>query len=180
MMNASARIALLLEDGYEDSEAIVPYYRLQEPGWAVDLVGPEAGQIYRGKNGTTLKATHAARSVRAADYDAVIVPGGHAPDRMRRHREMVEFVRELNKEGRPIAAICHAAQLLIEADILRGRTLTCFSSVKTDVKNAGGNFVDREVVVDGNLVTARVPADLPAFLRELVKVIGARVGAPAA
>jgi protease I len=101
---------------------------------------------------------------------------------MRRFPEMVALVREANAHGKTIAAICHAAQLLIEADILRGRTLTCFSSVKTDVKNAGGNFVDREVVVDSNLVTSRVPADLPAFMSELVKVIGAResrVAAPA-
>jgi protease I len=178
MMSAPVRIALLLEDGYEDSEAIVPYYRLQEPGWVVHLVGPEADQTYRGKNGTGLKSTHAARQVKAADVDAVVVPGGHAPDRMRRHPEMVALVREANAEKKPIAAICHAAQLLVEADILRGRTLTCFSSVKTDVKNAGGKYVDRDVVVDGNLVSSRVPADLPAFLRELVKVIGARVGAP--
>jgi protease I len=179
-MTVPVRIALLLEDGYEDSEAMVPYYRLQEPGWTVDLVAPEAGQVYRGKNGTTLKSTHAARSVRAADYDGVVIPGGHAPDRMRRFPEMVTLVREANSQGKPIAAICHAAQLMVEADILRGRTLTCFSSVKTDVKNAGGTFVDRAVVVDSNLVTSRVPADLPAFLSELVKVIGARVAAPVA
>lgn len=162
------KVALLIEDLYEDTEALVPYYRLQEAGFEVDVIGPEA-KLYTSKHGYPLKANVAAKDARPDDYVAVIIPGGYAPDRMRRHKAMVEFVRQMDAQGKVVAAICHAGWVLAEADILRGRRCTSFFSIRKDVENAGAIWEDSPTVVDNNLITARFPADLPVFLKTIVE-----------
>lgn len=169
-----AKIAVLVENGFEDIELLYPYYRFQEAGYRVEVVGPEAGVVYSGKKGGSIKSTLTPEGVDLGEYAAVVVPGGWAPDRMRTKPGIVQLVRDANSKGLVIAAICHAAQLLVEADILRGRKLTCVSSVSTDVKNAGGEYLNQEVVVDGNLVTSRTPPDMPAWCRETLRVLESR------
>ncbi len=169
-----AKIAVLVENGFEDVELLYPYYRFQEAGYRVEVVGPEAGVVYSGKKGGSITSTLAPGDVDLDEYAAVIVPGGWAPDRMRTKPGLVQLVRDADAKGLVIAAICHAAQLLVEADILRGRKLTCFRAVITDVRNAGGEYLDQEVVVDGNLVTSRTPPDMPAWCRETLRVLESR------
>ncbi len=169
-----AKIAVLVENGFEDVELLYPYYRFQEAGYRVEVVGPEAGVVYSGKKGGSITSTLAPGDVDLDEYAAVIVPGGWAPDRMRTKPGLVQLVRDADSKGIVIAAICHAAQLLVEADILRGRKLTCFKAVITDVRNAGGEYLDQEVVVDGNLVTSRTPPDMPAWCRETLRVLKSR------
>ena len=166
-----SNIAILVENGFEDVELLYPYYRFQEAGYHVEVVGPEAGVSYKGKKGGSIKSTLTPEDVDLDDYAAVIVPGGWAPDRMRTKPGLVQLVRDADAKELVIAAICHAAQLLVEADILRGRKLTCVRSVSTDVRNAGGEYLNQEVVVDGNLVTSRTPPDMPAWCRETLKLL---------
>jgi protease I len=168
------KVAILVENGFEDVELLYPYYRYQEAGYSVEVVGPKAGEVYSGKKGGSIKSTLTPEDVILDEYVAVVVPGGWAPDRMRTKPGLVQLVKDANVKGLVISAICHAAQLLVEADILRGKRLTCVRSVSTDVKNAGGIFVNKEVVVDGNLVTSRTPPDIPAWTRETLKVIKER------
>lgn len=160
---AGRRIALLVEDEFEDVELTSPRDALRAAGADVTVVGAVAGRSYQGKKGESVVADAAAGSVRADQFDAVVVPGGHAPDKMRLRHAMVDLVRDAYHAGKPVAAICHGPQLLINAQILKGRTLTCWPSIAVDVKNAGGRYVDRPVVEDGNLITSRKPDDLPAF-----------------
>lgn len=161
----------LVEEGFEDSEFLYPYYRLQEAGVEVTVVGVEDGATYRGKHGVPITADAAADDVSMDGFDLLVVPGGRAPDKMRRHAAMVRLVKDAFDQEKPVAAVCHGPQLLIEADVVKSRKLTCYTSVTTDVKNAGGDYVDEEVVVDGNLVTSRHPGDLPAFMRETVRLV---------
>ena len=168
------KIAVLVENGFEDVELLYPYYRFQEAGYQVEVVGPEAGVVYSGKKGGSITSTLSPKDVDLDEYAAVIVPGGWAPDRMRTKPGIVQLIRDADSKGLVIAAICHAAQLLVEADILRGRKLTCVRSVSTDVKNAGGEYLNQEVVVDGNLVTSRTPPDMPAWCRETLRVLESR------
>jgi protease I len=162
---------ILLENGVEDSEFIYPYYRFQEEGYKMDIVAPQAKKEYLGKRGMHFTSELSPREVEVEDYDAVVIPGGQAPDRMRIHRNLVELVIEANHLGKVIAAICHGPQMLIEADIVRGKTVTSWPSVRTDLRNAGGNVVDEASVVDGNLVTSRSPDDLPDFCRATIKLL---------
>jgi protease I len=171
---------ILVGDGFEDAELLYPYYRLREEGLEVDVIGYEAGQQYTGKRGYPMKSTRAARDVKIDDYAVLIVPGGQAPDKWRMDPAFVSLVRSAFERDLVVAAICHAAQLLIEAEVVKGRKLTCYASVKTDVKNAGGHYEDREVLVDRNLVTSRQPADLPAFMRETIRVLRERKALPKA
>ncbi|MCS7120922.1 MAG: type 1 glutamine amidotransferase domain-containing protein [Nitrososphaerota archaeon] len=165
------KVLILVDEGFEDSELLYPYYRLQEAGYQVDIVGPKANETYRGKHGCPITANISAENVKVEEYEAVIIPGGHAPDRMRTKRQMVDIVREADRKGKVIAAICHGPQMLIEADIVRGRRATCYAAVTTDLKNAGARFEDKPVVVDGNIVTSRVPKDLPDFCREILRLL---------
>ncbi len=165
------KVALLIEDMYQEVEALVPYYRLQEAGFQVDVIGPEV-KTYKSKLGYPLKATVAAKDARAEAYVAVIIPGGYAPDRMRRNADMVRLVREMNEQGKVIAAICHAGWVLVEADILRGRRCTSFFSIRKDLENAGAQWEDSPVVVDGNLITSRVPDDLPMYMAMILDKLG--------
>ena len=131
---------VLVENGFEDIELFYPYYRLMEAGYTVDVVGPTSGETYQGKKGGSISSTKAPEEVDLTEYKILIVPGGWAPDRMRTKENMVKLVKKADKQGLVIGAICHAAQLLIEAEIVEGRNLTCVKSVSTDVKNAGGHY----------------------------------------
>ena len=165
------RIALLCEDLFDDQEFIYPLHRMREEGAEVDIIAPETGKTYTGKYGFDVKADRAAASVSAGDYDAVIVPGGFSPDKIRRTPAMVDLVRGMNEQGGVVAAICHAGWLLVTADILRGRTVTGFHSIHVDMRNAGAEVVDRPVVRDGNLITSRGPADLGVFCRAIITAL---------
>lgn len=165
------RIAILAENLYQEMELWVPYYRMKEEGAEVKVVGSKGAQSYTSKHGYPVTVDVQAESVSAAEFDAVIVPGGYAPDMMRRSPAMVNLVREAFREGKVVAAICHAGWMLVSAGVLKGKTATGFFSIKDDVANAGATWVDREVVVDGNLITSRTPDDLPAFCREIVRAL---------
>ena len=169
------RIALLVEQEFEDSELTGPRDALRAAGATVVIVGPTAGAEFRGKkDGTVVASDLAAGAAKPADFDALVIPGGHAPDRMRLRHAMVDLAREMMAAGKPVAAICHGPQVLISANVLRGRTLTCWPSIAVDVKNAGGLYVDKPVVEDGNLITSRKPDDLPAFNDAVIRAVAAR------
>jgi len=165
------KVLLLVENGFEDVELLYPYYRFQEAGYKVEVVGPKAKETYEGKHGIPIKSTAAPEDIDLDEYAAIIVPGGRAPDRMRIRPGLVKLVRDAYDKGLVVAAICHGPQLLIEADVVRGKRLTCYRSVATDVKNAGGEYIDKAVVVDGNLVTSRFPPDLPIWCKETLKLL---------
>ncbi len=162
---------ILIGNGFEDSEFVYPYYRLQEAGYEVDVVGSNANATYTGKHGVPFKADLSPEEVNIDRYAAVIIPGGRAPDIMRLDKGLVKIVKTAHERGKVIAAICHGPQMLIEADILRGKKATCWYSVAMDLKNAGAIYTDAPVVVDGNLVTSRFPADLPQFCQETMKLL---------
>lgn len=165
------KIAVLCEELVDDKEMVYPYYRMLEAGAEVHIIGPASGTLYKGKYGIDFKSDKAASEVSARDYDAVIIPGGYAPDKMRRNAAMVNFVREIDRQGKVVAAICHAGWMLVTADVLRGRTATAFHSLEVDLRNAGAEFVNKEVVRDGNLITSRGPEDLPAFCRAIIEAV---------
>ncbi len=166
------RIAVFAEELYEDLELWYPVLRLREAGAQVRIVGPKAGDTYKSKHGYPAKADLGMDEARPSDFDALVIPGGYAPDRMRRHAPMLAFVRAMHEAKKPIAFICHAGWVPISAGILRGRTVTSVSAIKDDLVNAGAKWVDQEVVADGNLISSRTPPDLPAFCRELIGVLG--------
>lgn len=166
------KMILLVEEIFNDQEFWYPYYRLKEAGAEVAVVGGKASE-YTGKSGTTAKAEFAASAVTAADYDGIVIPGGYAPDHMRRHPEMVELVRELFQLDRVVAAICHAGWMLASARILDGKKVTSFFAIKDDLIHAGAEWTDAEVVVDGKLITSRKPDDLPAFMKAILLALNA-------
>ena len=165
------RVAILAEDLYEDPELWYPYYRLQEAGAQVQVVGSGRKDSFESKHGYPVKADLSISEARAEEFDAVVIPGGYSPDYMRRSPAMAEFVRALNDRGKPVAAICHAGWMLASAGVLQGKHATGFFSIKDDMVNAGAIFEDQSVVVDGNLVTSRRPADLPDFTRALIGLL---------
>ncbi|MGH2405940.1 MAG: type 1 glutamine amidotransferase domain-containing protein [bacterium] len=165
------RVAVLAEETYEDLELWYPVLRLREAGAEVKIVGPRAGETYKSKHGYPATADLGMDDVRPADFEALVIPGGYAPDRMRRHAAMLNFVRSMHDAGKPVAFICHAGWVPISAGIVRGRTVTSVSAIKDDLVNAGARWVDQEVVVDGTLVSSRTPPDLPAFCRELIGLL---------
>jgi protease I len=164
------RVILLTENMFNDLEFWYPYYRLKEAGASVTVVGSTPA-AYTGKAGTQITADTGAEAVDVNDYDGLVVPGGYAPDLMRRHRAMVALVRDTYLAGKPLAAICHAGWMLASAKILEGRRVTSFFAIKDDLVHAGAEWVDAEVVVDGNLITSRTPDDLPAFMRAIIEVM---------
>ena len=166
------RVILFVEEMYNDLEFWYPYYRLKEAGAEVTVVGSGRVGEYHGKSGTTTKADAAANEVKAQDYDGLVIPGGYAPDHMRRHPEMVRLVKNMFEAGKVVAAICHAGWMLASAEILQGRTVTSFFAIKDDLVHAGANWVDKEVVVDGKLITSRKPDDLPAFMKAILAALG--------
>jgi protease I len=166
------RVAILVEDEFEDLELTGPRDALRAAGADVVLVGPNQGASYRGKRGdAAVTADLAAGAARMKDFDALVIPGGHAPDKMRMRHAMVDLTRDAMEAGKPVAAICHGPQLLISANGVRGRTLTCWPSIAIDVKNAGGLYVDKPVVEDGNLITSRKPDDVPAFSEAIIRAL---------
>lgn len=163
------RFAVLVENEYEDLELWYPVLRLREAGAEVTIVGPKAGEAYRSKHGYPAKADRAASEVKASDFDGVIIPGGYAPDKMRRHEAMVKFVKDAMQADKIVAAICHAGWMLCSADAVKGRRVTSFASIKDDLKHAGAEWVDEPVVQDGKLITSRQPDDLPHFMEAILK-----------
>jgi protease I len=174
MLLSSARVAVLVEDLFEDIELTSPRDTLAAAGAKVTLVGPMAGKTYTGKHGGAVTADLAAGAARVEDFDAIVIPGGFAPDKMRLRHAMVDLVRDSMAAGKPVAAICHGPSVLINANVLKGKTLTCWPSIAVDVKNAGGRYVDRPVVEDGNLITSRKVDDLQAFNDAIIRQLQAR------
>jgi protease I len=166
------RIAILAENMYQEMELWVPYYRLKEEGAEVKVVGAGGAKTYASKHGYPVSVDVQAEQVTAVEFDAVIVPGGYAPDMMRRHEAMVRLVREAAQNGKVVAAICHAGWMLVSAGIVKGRQATSFFSIKDDLIAAGADWRDAEVVIDGNLITSRKPDDLPAFCRAIISALG--------
>jgi protease I len=171
MKLAGKRIAILAENMYQEMELWVPYYRLREEGAEVKVVGAGGAKSYASKHGYPVSVDVQADQVKAVEFDAVIVPGGYAPDMMRRHPAMVALVREASQQGKVVAAICHAGWMLVSAGILKGKRATSFFSIKDDLVAAGATWVDEEVVIDGTLITSRRPDDLPAFCRAIVSAL---------
>lgn len=162
------KVAILVEEQYQVLEVWYPFLRLREEGMESVLVGTLEKKEYKSKEGYPAVPDHCIRDVDARYFSGVVIPGGYAPDFLRRYPEVNQFVRQLFQEGKLVASICHGGWVLSSAGILKGRKATSFSAIKDDVVNAGAEFLDSEVVVDGNLITSRNPMDLPAFLREIV------------
>ncbi len=168
------RIAILAEEGFEDTELIEPMRAMKDAGARVVIIGGSSKASYRGKRGNTeVTVDTTADKVKAADFDAIIVPGGYAPDKMRLHQPMIDLVKEAYAAGKIIAAVCHGPQLLISADIVKKRRLTSWPSIAIDLKNAGATWIDEPVVIDGNLITSRKPADLPRFNKAVIEALAA-------
>jgi protease I len=165
------RAAILVEQQYQEMEVWYPLYRLREAGCKVTVVGPEAGATYPSKLGYPAKSDKAAKDVSANDFDLVVIPGGFAPDFMRRTDAMIRLVSTMAEQGKVVAAICHGPWVLCSTQALKGRKATCFFAIKDDVINAGANYVDAEVVRDGNIITSRKPDDLPAFMQAIVQAV---------
>jgi protease I len=165
------RAAVLVEQMYQEMEVWYPIYRLREAGCRVIVVGPEAGQNYPSKLGYPVKSDKAAKDVSADDFDLVVIPGGYAPDHLRRHDAMIRLVSAMAEQNKVVAAICHGPWLLCSTQALKGRKATCFFAIKDDVINAGGKYVDAEVIRDGNLITSRKPDDLPAFMQTILQAM---------
>ncbi len=165
------KIIILIEQMYNDLEFWYPYYRLKEAGAEVVVAGSGSSEEYTGKSGIPCKADTGAELVSAADFDGIVIPGGYAPDHMRRYPSMVKLVKDLFEAGKVVAAICHAGWMLASADIVKDRTLTSFFAIKDDLVHAGANWIDQEVVVDGKLITSRKPDDLPAFMKAIIAAL---------
>lgn len=161
-------VLMFVEDFYEDMELWYPRYRLIEAGAEVVLAGPDQNVVYKGKHGYPCKPDIAIDQVDASRFDALVLCGGYAPDKLRRIPKVLDVTRSIFQAEKPVAMICHAGWIPISAGIVRGRTCTAVSAIKDDIVNAGGNWVDREVVVDGNLISSRTPDDLPAFCRAII------------
>jgi protease I len=166
-----AQIAVLAENQYQELELWYPLLRMREAGANVLTVAPSADQLYGSKLGYPVKADLAIAEVDPRQLDALIIPGGFAPENFRRTPQIVNLVRKVHEQGSLVAAICHAGWLLASAGIARGRRLTCVAIIKDDVINSGGNYVDEPVVRDGNLITSRLPGDLPDFCRAIVQYL---------
>ena len=163
------KIAVLIENNFEESELLYPYHRFRED-FEVDLVGTEKDTEYVGKSGgLKVKSDLASKDVKASDYDAVYIPGGYSPDAIRKCEATVKFVKDMHEAGKLVGAVCHGPWVLVEADILKGVKATSVPTIKTDLKNAGANWVDEETVVDQNIITARTPKDLPVQIKTFVE-----------
>ncbi len=171
MQLESKRIAVLVEDFYQELEVWYPLLRFREAGLETFTLGPQAGATYKSKLGYPVKADHAFSDLSPTEIDAIVIPGGWAPDYLRRHQSCVNIVREMNTLGRVVASICHGGSLLCSAGVLRGRRATSFFSIKDDMINAGARWVDEPAVVDGNLITSRTPDDLPDFCRAVLEAL---------
>lgn len=162
------KIVILSADDFEDTELLVPYYRFREEGMDVDIASAKKGKI-RGKHGYEIEVDKTLKDVLPSDYDLLLLPGGNAPETLRKEKAALDIAKEFFKENKIVAAICHGPQILVSAGLLGGRHVTCYRSVVPEMKGAGALYDNKEVIVDGNLVTSRQPSDLPAFLRETMK-----------
>ena len=168
---AAKRVAIIVDEMYQVLEVWYPYYRLVEAGLEVNLVAAEAKKQYHSKEGYPCVSEIAAGLARAGDYDCMVVPGGFAPDFMRRDAGVIKFANDMVSDGKVIAAICHGGWLLCSTEAYRGKKATCFMAIRDDIKNAGAEYVDAECVVDGNLITSRKPDDLPAFCTAILEAL---------
>lgn len=166
-----ARIAILLEQKYEDLELQYPRLRLKEAGHTVDVIAPKVGEKYVGKWGYPQTADKTSKEASAKDYQLIVIPGGTSPDFMRRDEGMIRICREAASAKIPMAAICHGPWMLCSTDSLKGRRCTSFFAIAHDVVNAGGKWVDEECVVDSGIITARCPDDLPAFMQAILQLV---------
>lgn len=157
---------ILTASGVEDCELFYPYYRFQEEGWEIDVASPD-GEKVLGEHGYSLEANLAFSDAGAEDYDLLFLPGGRGPEKVRLQPEAVEITKRMCEADKLVTAICHGPQVLISADVVRGRRATCWPALRDDLKAAGADYVDQEVVMDGNLITSRCPPDLPAFCRQI-------------
>lgn len=162
------KVLILSADNFEDSELLVPYYRFKEVGIQVHVGSMKKGTI-TGKHGYKVEVDRMLSEVNADDYDLLIIPGGKAPAELRKERHVLEIARRFFADSKPVAAICHGPQILISAGVLKGKRATCYKAVAPEMKEAGADYQDRELVVDGNLITSRQPSDIPAFMREIMK-----------
>ena len=163
-------IAVIIDDLFEDSEYIEPTSAFITAGHKITHVGLKEGKTVKGKNkGTEVTIDVVFKDVSVNDFDALLIPGGYSPDKLRSHDEAVDFVKDFMASGKPVFSICHGPQLLITADVLKGRKVTGWKSIIQDIKNAGAEFVDEQVVEDGNLISSRSPRDLPAFIQTSLK-----------
>lgn len=166
------KVAVLLENQFDEKEVIYPIIRLKEAGFEVDIVGTEKDTDYVSKSGLKERSTHSSKEVSADDYEGLVIPGGFSPDYMRRSEATLKLVEEMDKADKPVAAICHGGWLLASAADIKDKNVTSYPSIKDDLIHAGANYQDKEVVVDGNIITSRNPNDLPAFMREIIKKLG--------
>jgi protease I len=175
MTLAGRKVAILVENLYEDLEFWYPYYRLKEEGADITVVGTGSGPLYTGKHGLEARPDITADKADPRTFDAVVIPGGFAPDYMRRSPALLKFVRDMHAQEKVVAAICHAGWVLVSAGLAKGLRMTCFGSIKEDVINAGADYVDEAVVRDGNVITSRFPADLPVFCKEIIAALEVKV-----
>ncbi|SDC63158.1 protease I [Paenibacillus sp. UNCCL117] len=170
------KVAFLLADQFEDSEMQKPYEAIKLAGHDAVIIGLKKGEKLTGKQKQATYTTDASiKDVKAEQFDAVVIPGGSSPEGLRLDPDILQFVQEMNKQDKPISAICHGPQILISAGIASGKTLTSYPPLQDDLKNAGATFVDQEVCVDGNLITSRTPKDEPAFIRETLNKLRSTV-----
>lgn len=173
------RVAVLTEHGFEEVELTKPRKMLEKAGAKVDVVSPQSGKVKAWDKkdwGEKIDVDRELDTARVEEYDALLLPGGVMnPDTLRGNPVAVAFARQFLESGKPVAAICHGPQTLIETDLLRGRTMTSYPSLQTDLRNAGAHWVDREVVVDGNLITSRRPDDIPAFTEKLIEMLSGKM-----
>ena len=162
----------MVDQMYQVLEIWYPYYRFIEAGLKVNFVAAEAKKEYHSREGYPCVSEIAAKNARAGDYDCMVVPGGFAPDFMRRSPDVIRFANDMVNAGKIIASICHGGSLLCSTQVFKGKRATCFMAIKDDIKNAGADYVDAECVVDGNLITSRKPDDLPAFCTAILKSLG--------
>jgi len=164
------KVGILLEEVFDEREFIYPYFRVQEDGLEPVVIGPES-RAYKAKSGWMARADVAAGEIKASELAGLIIPGGYAPDRLRRSQEVLELVRAIDAAEKPLAAICHAGWVLISAGVIKNRRLTGYHSIKDDLVNAGADYVDEPLVISGNLITSRGPADLPVWVRAFVEAV---------
>lgn len=165
-------ILLFVDEIYEDLELLYPKIRMEEAGYKTVVAGPERGKVFKGKHGYPCKSDISYDEVEVSSFSGLIIPGGYAPDRMRRYRQALEIVKQMDQAKKLIAFICHAGWVPISAKILKGRHVTGFSAIRDDLENAGAQYSDQSAVVDGHLVSSRTPADLPDFCKAILKVLG--------
>lgn len=175
MANIKKNIVILIEDSYQVLEVWYPYLRLREDGINPIFVGTGAKKEYKSKEGYPVEENISITQAKVDDFDGVIIPGGYAPDILRRYKEVNEFVKKICNKGRLVAAICHGGWVLVSAGILKNKKATCFYAIKDDLINAGAEYIDKEVVVDGNLITSRNPFDLTAFCVEIIKFLNPKI-----